>query len=275
METYRELLREQYIQKRKKNPGFSMRAFAKHLALTPGALSKILSGAMDLSFTRAIEICGRLGLSEEDTETFLSLLQLEKAKSDPARESILKKLNQTDYGSKILDLSVDAFKIISDWYPMVILQVASVSSMKRTPQAIAKGLGLSITEVQQAIERLARLSLIEFKGKEIARVSKDYVETYSKNDEESIKRYYKELLKKIDEDLDSKSNRTRAIGANALVFDEDQLDKVRKTTLQYFKTLREISEQAQNPQSVYQAFVTVFEISKNPIPNRRKIHGNA
>src|SRR5690606_13180760 len=51
--------------------------------------------------------------------------------------------------------------IIGDWYHFAILSLMKTKDFSAEPSFIAKRLGISETEASQAIERLARLEMIE------------------------------------------------------------------------------------------------------------------
>ncbi len=259
MTTYHELLREHFIEKRRKNPSFSMRAFARQLGLTPGGLSRLLNGKLDLSVERSMEICAKLALDEKETENFLNLVQFKKAKSTAVKEKILRKIERAN-GAPMFDLSVDHFKMISEWYPMAVLKIAGEPKMNRSPQAIAKKLGITTSEVNQAAERLKRLELIEEVKGELHRVPEQEVLAEFKVDNDAVKKYYLELLAKAQENIEKEKAITRSVAAKVLIFDDDQIEAVRKITDEYHQKLGELSSKSKKKEKVYQSFASVFEI---------------
>lgn len=259
MNSYQELLREQYIQKRKKNPQFSLRAFAKQLGLTPGGMSRLMNGKMELSVNRAMEISEKLGLTEEETDTFINLVQLSKAKTNSSKEQILKKIEKLQ-GVPIHDLSVDHFKLISEWYPMAILRITAEPKMSRTISGIAKALGITNAEVSQTVERLKRLELIEEDEKGNFTRATDHVQINFKKDHEAARAYYGALTKLMLNNIETENRNTRSIGSEVLVFDKTQIEHVRKITDEYLNQLIALSKKSQKKEQLYQAISSVFEI---------------
>lgn len=259
MTTYHELLRDHFVRKQKKNPEFSLRAFSRLLGLTPGGLSRLLRGQMSLSLSRAIEIAEKLTLNEKDTETFLNLIQLEKAKTGESKEKILKKLNRTRK-QEVTELSVDHFKTISEWQPMAILRITAVAEMDRSAKGVAKTLGISSSEAMQALERLKRLDLVTEDEEQYSRISKQEVYTKFQHDHEAARKYYRQLMDRLNHNLETKKADSRAMSAQVLVLDEEQLETARKLTLEYHQKLVTLSEQSKTKKTVYQALTTVFEI---------------
>ncbi|MGZ3699878.1 MAG: helix-turn-helix domain-containing protein, partial [Bdellovibrionota bacterium] len=60
---YSELLNEAFAERKAKNPSYSLRAFARYLAISAAALSQVLSRKRDLSKRNALKVAERLGLS--------------------------------------------------------------------------------------------------------------------------------------------------------------------------------------------------------------------
>ncbi len=260
METYQALLREQFVKKRKRNPEFSLRAFAKQLGMAPGGLSRLLNGKMGISVNRAHEIASKLKLTDQETETFLNLVQLEKAKTSETKERILKRIERTE-GTPLHDLGVDHFKTISEWYPLAILKIASEPKMNRTVQGMSKMLGVSSSEIIQALERLQRLELVEQdKGGAYKRIPETEVHTHFKAQSDAARKYYGEVIEMVKKNVENELPATRAIGAKVIVLDESQLNAAMDLTLEYHRKLGELSDKSKNKEKVYQAFSAVFEV---------------
>src|SRR6056297_15041 len=91
---YREILREAFLEKAKRNSSFSMRAMAKHLGIAPSSLSEIFSGKKNLSRPRAIEFAERLNFSPSKSELFCDLVEYETCKNPQLKNQLLVRLNK-------------------------------------------------------------------------------------------------------------------------------------------------------------------------------------
>lgn len=69
------LLRSHLSEIKNQNPGFSLRAYARKLELSPSALSEILNGKRRISGKMAAKIIGRMNLPNELTSPVLSLFE--------------------------------------------------------------------------------------------------------------------------------------------------------------------------------------------------------
>jgi len=67
---FRAFLQDELEKRCKKNPRFSLRAFARTLEVEPSALSKILHGKRALTPKMLLRMASQLGLPEQDIERF-------------------------------------------------------------------------------------------------------------------------------------------------------------------------------------------------------------
>ncbi len=71
-------LHEELERRKKKNPQYSLRAFALFLKLDPGSLSRILTEKKELSLIRSLRISDRLALTEESRQLFMSSVAVDR-----------------------------------------------------------------------------------------------------------------------------------------------------------------------------------------------------
>lgn len=253
--------------KEEANSSYSLRAFAKKLGLSPGALSSILNRKKKLSVERAHEVAIALGLDVKETEYFMALVQLEGAKSETLRVQYLEKIkalnpkiNQSNNLRESL-IGLEHFKLISDWYGFAILELITHTSEKWNAKTISKRLGLSKANVELTLERLIKLKLIQDDSGSYIRVA-DSVMIESAIPNDALKKYYEgvhvESMKSIHEQTPSE----KVIGAEVFSFDPSQLDKVRELTNAYLDSLSRLANECDNKTEVYQAIANVFRLTK-------------
>lgn len=140
-------LQQELLRRCRFNPSYSLRAMARAIGLNHSTLSQIIRGKRPLTEKSVIKICQGLGLSSEETTNFM--------------QSLVE--NQTQFGSKtvsVQQLSMDAYHVLADWYHLAILKLPKMTDFSNQPKWIAKKLGLSLNELNAAMERLKRLELI-------------------------------------------------------------------------------------------------------------------
>jgi uncharacterized protein (TIGR02147 family) len=146
-------LRTHFLALQRKNPSFSLRAFAQKLQLSPSALSEILNGKRKVSRQLAEKILAQMGTDPQEQSKILSLFQ-KSSRPDFQDESA----NDRKY----LELKSDQFQMISKWHHFAILSLVETKGFQANLLWIAKRLGIKLPEAEQALERLERMGLIQW-----------------------------------------------------------------------------------------------------------------
>src|SRR5690606_7771579 len=105
---FRVWLQAEFSEKSRKNPRFTLRAFARLLEMEPSSVSQILSGKRAVSTKVISRICDRLSARPEKKSQFLGSLQT--AKSGPGKQKV----------PKFNRVTLDAFAVIADWHHYAI-----------------------------------------------------------------------------------------------------------------------------------------------------------
>jgi len=86
----RVILQQTLFSKQQKNKRYSLRAFARDLKISPSFLSEVLSGKYGISKQLAGQIADRLGFTNEESQHFCSLADLEVTDSRSKKRSEIK-----------------------------------------------------------------------------------------------------------------------------------------------------------------------------------------
>ncbi len=138
---FRLFLQRELVERCRRNPKYSLRAFAKSLGIVPSALSDMLNGKRTITPASIQRLGLALGLNLSEVRSFT-----EGRKAKPSQD--------------FQQLTLDTFAIISDWYHYAILELMKVKGFKSDLNWIARALGISKSEVNAAFERLCRVGLI-------------------------------------------------------------------------------------------------------------------
>lgn len=155
----RDYIKFEFELRRSRRPSYSMRAFARDLKVSASSLNDFMKGRVGMSQSRVLSIAETLKWSELRTEHFADLIA-SKYEADPGvrQASMLRVRKRVKEGSS--GMSLDAFKAISDWHHLVIIEVCELKDGVDAAQ-LAKDLDLPLTEVKEAIKRLQRLGLLQ------------------------------------------------------------------------------------------------------------------
>lgn len=160
-QNYRSFIINELERRQKKNPAYSLRAFARDLGIPCSRLSEIINRKMGLSQARAVNLADKLSLSPSEKEFFLDLALSEHARSPVVKEMANNRVRARHALTK--EVGENEFSIISDWYHHAILEYLQLPSVPHSIEAIAKHFGLSVDETEKALERLEQVQLLEKK----------------------------------------------------------------------------------------------------------------
>jgi plasmid maintenance system antidote protein VapI len=154
---FRRFLQQELVRRCRGNPRYSLRSFARALSIEPSALSKILRGRRAVTPAMFASLSQKLALTAEQAEALrpaqpvLRALARGAGGDEPAEPS--------DSGYR--QLTLDTFHLISDWYHYAILELTAVRQFEPDARWVARALGLSVAEAQEAVERLVRLGFLK------------------------------------------------------------------------------------------------------------------
>lgn len=255
-------------EKAKVNPSYSLRAFAKKLGLSAGAMSLILNRKKKLSLERACELAKALDLDEKESEYFLALIQFEGAKSQDLQIQFLEKLKKLNpqfsptHNLKQTMLSLEHFRLIANWYGFAILELISIPNTSWTVKDIAQKFAIPKIEVEVTLERLEKLELIEKNAQGYFQRAVDSVMINSALPSETIQKYYLDIHEESKKSIKEQTPQDKVIGTQVFSLDVEQLEEVRVLTENYLNSLNELAARGKNKTEIYQAITNVFKLTK-------------
>jgi uncharacterized protein (TIGR02147 family) len=156
-----EILNKYFQQKKRHAPGFSLRAVAKRLDVSPSFLSRIFSGQRPVPYSLLLKMKSVLDIAPE---VFSSLKEAHEVKIDehavPAKGKRTVKTALDDWELA----SQESVKILREWYFLPILQVASLKDFDGHAKSIAGRLGLKESVASRACDELVQLGLLNRKA---------------------------------------------------------------------------------------------------------------
>jgi uncharacterized protein (TIGR02147 family) len=180
MQTPKDLLNEEYKQRKGRNPNYSLRSFAKWLQFSPAQVSQMMAGKRPITLNSQKKINDRLGLSPSQSQEMIKGLLMQKnlISAEPAKQNRL--------------LKDDQFHLVSDWYHLAILSLTKVKGASADPRWIARRLGIKSEEAHHALQRLERLGILQIKP--IFKQIGEPFEAVSDVPSAAIRKYHKQNL---------------------------------------------------------------------------------
>ncbi len=243
---FRSYLQDELIRRCKKNPGYSLRAFARYLELDHSTLSRILNGNRDASPTMMSNISKKLGLTEKDLNGLLRpTLKITRAKSRTYK--------------KIAD---DDFASISSWYHYAILELTLIDSFSSDPRWIARKLDITPSEAKIAVERLVALGLLTKDKTGKLRQSASYTNIHSDMSAAAKRSMQREILEKALTALDrvplSKRNQTSL----TIAVDSNKLEELKELITDFRRSVAKVLSEAPKKDQVFMFSFSLFPVTQ-------------
>lgn len=248
MKFYQSFLSEQLDLRKKKNPRFSLRAFAKIIEMSPGQLSKLIHGKLEMSPAQATKIIEKLRPDEKDANHLLQdihpLLGLKVVEPIITKSSLL---------------AEDEFKLISDVSHFALLSLIRLKENSSNPLWISEKLGISNEAASGALKRLMRLGLVWRKNDRLERSSTP-ITTSKDIPSTAIKAYHKQNLNLAIEKIESTAVEDREYSAITMAIDPRKIKKAKKMIIEFTEKLSAELE-SNNPSEVYTLAVQLFPVT--------------
>jgi uncharacterized protein (TIGR02147 family) len=201
-DSYRQYLRDALAERTRVNSSFSLRSFARMTGLSASHLSRTLSQEKRLSVTSARQIAMALNLTVDESDYFLSLVEVEAAPTPERKAKILRKVSRSGRGRPEI-VPIEAFRIVADWYHFAILALTNTRGFRSDPIWIARRLGIKPQEAKAALERLLTVGLLVADGKSVKAANDANISTSDDITSAAIQENHLQHLKKAGEALSS------------------------------------------------------------------------
>lgn len=236
-------LKNEFIDRQKKNQNYSLRAFSRDLDLSPSFLSDVMNGKKKISIDKALEVSRSLGWSWRESQLFLQTAQFDSAKSKRAKLFLKKEIQKTEslYG-QIKSLKLRHFSPISNWYYMAILELTEIPGFSDEPNWISKRLGIDLKEAELAIQALKEKNFI----------SKNESGDWKKNINSSVQDTPSSEVRKF---------HRRHFSGVTMAIDTDSLPKAAEL-IREFRSRMNLLLESGKKKSVYHLGVQLFQLDK-------------
>ncbi|MGZ3797873.1 MAG: TIGR02147 family protein [Pseudobdellovibrionaceae bacterium] len=206
------LLKEELETRKKRNPQYSLRAFAQSLSLSPAQLSQLISGKRNYTAPVLAQIAKNLNLSPDQERHLLTSTLLP---SREARHQVEKR-----------QLDEDQFRMISEWYHFAILSLGKIRGAKADPFWISDRLGISVSEAREALSRLKRLEIIE--DSKMLKQKSATLNISRETPSRAIQAYHQKILSLAFEKLNTVLLEKRDFSAMTFAADAKKIPQARK-----------------------------------------------
>lgn len=236
---YKKVLENELLARCKKNPSYSLNAFAKSLGLSQSSLSKIFSQQSKLSIEKAKHVVEMLKLDVNERDLFLISVSLHH---DPEKMVLTSSLS----------------KIIENPLYHLILNTIKLDDFQSDVHWIAGRVRSNVETVQNALNELLQVGLIKEVDGNIERAFPK-TESHDQISPDSQKKFHRSVLSKAISSLDEYSSEQRNITGITMSIDPDKMDIAAKEITRFRQRMSKALESGKKTQ-VYHLEVGLFPL---------------
>lgn len=251
-------LHKAFLEKRKRNASFSLRAFAKQLGISSGNLSEILRGNRKISRKLVERIIERLAISPEEAGELIKIFPQKNEKQPKDSKNIYSQI------------SMDQYHAIADWYHFAILSLAETDNFKSDPKWIANRLGIKIQEANSSMERLLRLGLLIKDKKGGIRPTGKKFSTSEDISNISLRKSHYQNLELALSSLDKDEVTIRDFSSVTMAIDPAKLPEAKKRIRNFYRQLARHLEKSRKKQ-VYRFCGQLIPLTRGVIINEEDL----
>lgn len=248
--SYRLWLSEQLDARKRKNPAYSLRAFARSLNVPPASLSQILLGKRPLTLKNALRMADRLELAPPERQAFLSSVVWQGTQNE-----------QKPGVKQYTELEAETFAIISDWYHYAILSLGEIKPNFSEPKWIAKQLGITQIEARGALNRLFKLGFLKKVGRGFTQAT-PCLDIQSSSKVMALRKYHRQNLTLAEKALEDEPIPARDFNSMTMAIDPDLIPEAKEAIRKFRDEISNILERG-NRRRVYTLAIQLFPISQN------------
>ena len=259
--SYQSLLKEFFLDRKNKNKSYSVRMFAKHIALSPSYVSLLLNGKRELNLKTAELIVNKLALKSFQKKYFLSLVDYQTARTADSKEKAFLHLQNLALKKLVpQQIELDVFLKLSNWHYNAILAFLTLPVSDKSIKTIAKRFCLENFYVEECLERLKRLNLADCHQGQW-KSNNSYIEIKS-TPSAALRKYQRSIIDLATQALEKQTTLTeRDISSVVFTVDVTRLPLAQKLISEFQDKLVELLDSPQSGE-VYQCAIQLFRVTE-------------
>jgi uncharacterized protein (TIGR02147 family) len=262
---YRKFLADWFAAKKKANPRFSHRAFARRAGQrSPSLLHHVIEGERNLTTSTTEAFCRAMGLNREECSFFGWLVELARAKSPEKRNQAWKRLSSARRFREARRLEGEGFRYLSHWYYPAIRELANRPDFQDDPEWIARTLRPKITvrQARTALEALLSMHLLVKREDGSVVPAEASVVTPHEVAGLAVYNYHQAMLTRASDALAAVHSDERHYGAVTVAVPGTLVSQLKQEIADFQERILDLCDSAQNPaERVYQLNLHLFPLS--------------
>lgn len=250
-------LKAELINRCTANQAYSLRAMALFLKVSPPRISEWMNNKHSIKITQAKVVLKQLNCPEKKYQAIIQHLESLEYLQELKKKSEIKKINKSFQSAKLSD---DQFKKISKWHYYAIINFLDLSPNQHHANYIAQRLGISTTEVEEAITSLIQLNILSKKDGVLKIIQRD-LSTDTDIPSSSIKDFHSQMSIIAKKVLYSTPVEQKDFTNIMMPINIKNLDLAKKEIMNFRQILCRLLESGEKTE-VYNLAIQLFPITK-------------
>ena len=222
-------------------------------------------GKRKLTLKTATKIADKLGLSKQEKDFWLSLVEYQTSRNKVVQDKAFKRM--LGLRTKHLSSSDDKVRLgfFAEWYHITIYEMIKLRDFKNDPENIAAALNPSIRpeQARKSLKLLEELDLICFDElNNCWRQTSTQISTGDEIASLAITSYHKTMISQAQMSLTECEAQLRDISAISIAVPLKMVPELKAEISRFRKHLLAIAEEAKNAEAVYQVNIQLFPTTK-------------
>lgn len=252
-------LLKEYSRRKRTNPRYSQRAFARFLGLPSGRLCEILQRRRRLTPVLGARIAEKLAYGPTERARFLEAIQASRVERARARRLFRLAEDPSD-PVRYRELANDVFQAISSWHHYALLSLVRTKGFRNDCRWIGKRLGIPAVDARAALDRLLRLGLLREDDGVLRRVEAPLTTSHD-IPSAAVRRWHHDVLGLAQGALETVPVDRRDLTTVTMAIDPKRLPLAKKMIRNFRRGLSEILEDGSLTE-VYTLAVSLFPMSR-------------
>ncbi|MCX6123994.1 MAG: DUF4423 domain-containing protein [Proteobacteria bacterium] len=256
---YRTILADSFQHRRRVNPRYSMRAFARDLAVSPSRLSEVIAGKGELSRDKGHTVAKKLGFSALQTEDFLDMIEASAAKHDGLRQEALDRIKARKRANPALRIETKQFESVAHWRTIAVWSFMFLPVFDGDVASISAHLKMSAFEVTAVLRSLRGLGLVALEGSKWRPAASDF-STGDTVSSEAIRSFHRDLSTMGRKSIDEQPMNCRHLDSLIMAFDSKRFGELQQLIADFVQTLSDEFTDKKTGDSVYAISLQMFRL---------------
>jgi len=262
-ESYRQLLKDFYFEKKRKNRHYTYRHFSKKAEIkSPNYLKLVMDGDRKLTHPNIVKFIKGLDLVGKEGHYFENLVLHNQSADEFEKAFFQRNMEMLRVHDDRGVLTRDQFEVLSNWYPLAIKELMLLPDFQANPRWISSKLNCKIspTQASDAIEHMIRLHLLVKTGDGSLIVANQHMQTPNLAQCEAVKTFHHQVLDLAKDSIRKQESEHRCLSALTFAIRKEDLAEAFRRIHEFRNELDSYFSKGGKPDAVYQFNMQLFRL---------------